>query len=122
LERADGRECFFGLLLRPGICPNYTAHLFHVQTFWEWFHGRNGEKGKKAIQIIGRCRDQVPVPFYHVGRFAQLEQHWAAVDHIDGMKLEGKRSYDAEISAATAKRPKQIGILIGIRFYKFAVG
>ena len=29
--------------------------------------------------------------------------------------------YDAEIAATTAKRPKQIGIFIGIRFYKFAV-
>src|SRR5947208_3111327 len=37
------------------------------------------------------------------------------------MQLKCKRGYDPEISAAAPKRPEQIGILIGIRFYKFAV-
>ena len=37
------------------------------------------------------------------------------------MQPKRKRSYDAEISAAATKRPEQIRILIGIRFYKFSV-
>ena len=37
------------------------------------------------------------------------------------MQLERKRRDDAEIAAAAAKRPEQIRIFVGIRFYKFAV-
>ena len=37
------------------------------------------------------------------------------------MQFERKRSYDAEISAAAAKGPEQIGVLISAGFYKFAV-
>ena len=37
------------------------------------------------------------------------------------MQLKCKRGYDPEIAAAAPKRPEQIGILIGIRFYKFAI-
>ena len=38
------------------------------------------------------------------------------------MQPKFKRGYDPEIAAATAKRPEQIGILIGVRLYKFPVG
>src|SRR5438874_1701465 len=37
------------------------------------------------------------------------------------MQLERKRSYHAEVSAATTKSPEQIGILIGVCVYKCAV-
>src|ERR1700757_2929155 len=38
------------------------------------------------------------------------------------MQLERKRRDDAEVSAAAAKRPVQVGIFIGVGFNKIAIG
>src|SRR5436190_12587449 len=38
------------------------------------------------------------------------------------MQPEREGCDDAKIAAAAAKRPEQIGIFVGARFYKFAVG
>ena len=120
-EGPDRLECFFCFLLWPGICPDDAAHFFHVQMFGERRSRRDGEKREEAIQIIGRRRDQIAIPFHHVGCFAQLVQHRAGIERVDRMQLERKRGDDAKIAAAAAKRPEQIGIFVGIGFYKFAV-
>src|SRR5215211_2243661 len=82
---------------------------------------RDSEKGEETIQIIRRRWNEMAIPFHHVGCFAQLVEHWAAVDRVDRMQLECKRSDDAKIAAAAAKRPEQIRIFVGGGFHKFAV-
>ena len=83
--------------------------------------GWHGEKSEEAIQIVGSRGNQIAIPFHHVCGFAQLIEHWAAVDHIDRMQPERKRSYDSEVSTTTTNRPEQIGVLVGICSDKFAV-
>ena len=82
---------------------------------------RHSEKGEEAIQIIGRRRDQIAIPFHHVGCLAQLVEHRTGIERVDRMQLERERSDDAKIAAAAAKRPEQIRIFVGVGFYKFAV-
>ena len=81
----------------------------------------HGEKSKEAIQIIGRSWNQFAIPLHHIGGFAQLVQHRTAINGIDRMELECERSNNPEISAATTNRPKQVGVLVAIRFHKFSV-
>src|SRR6266702_1642528 len=85
---------------------------------WSW---RDSEKGEEAIQIIRRRWNQIAIPFHHVGCIAQFVEHRTAIDGLDRMQLECKRSDDAKISAAAAQRPEQIRIFVGVRFDKLAV-
>ena len=121
-ECPDWFECFFRFLQWPGVCPDDSAHFFHVQMFGEWRSRRHGKKGEEAIQIIGRRRDQIAIPFHHVSRLAQFIEHRARIKRVDRMQPEREGCDDAKIAAAAAKRPEQIGIFVGARFYKFAVG
>ena len=109
-------------LLGPGVCPDDAAHFFHVQMFRERRSGRDGEKGKEAIQIIGRRWNQFPIPFHYVGCFAQFVEHWPAIDRVDRVQLERERRDDSEISATAAKRPEQVRVLISAGFNKISVG
>ena len=90
--------------------------MFRERRSW-----RDSEKGEEAIQIIRRRRDQIAIPFHHVGCLAQFVEHGAAIDRVDRMQLERKRSDHAKIAAAAAERPEQIRIFVGVGFYKFAV-
>src|SRR5579884_3211371 len=101
--------------------PRRRRTFFHVQMFGEGRRGWDGEKGKEAVQIIGRGREQLPVPFEDVGGFAQFVEHWAGVKRVDRMQPEGKRGDDTKISATAAERPEKVGILLGICLYKTAV-
>src|SRR5204862_2751832 len=121
LESADRFECFFGFRLRPSICPNHAAHFFHVKMFREGRRRRHCEKGEEAIQIVGSSGDEIAIPFHYVRCLTQLIQHRTAVNRINWVQLERKRSYHAEISAAASQSPKQIRVPIGAGFHKFAV-
>src|SRR5437879_1948837 len=121
-EPANGFEDFFAFRLWPNIRPNDTAHFFHVQRLGKRWTRRNGHKGKEAIQIVRSRRNYIAIPLHYIRAFAQFIQHRPGINRIDWMQLECKSCYDPEVPASTAKRPKQIGILFGIRFYEFAVG
>ena len=101
--------------------PTRRRTFFHVQMFGERRSWRHRKKGEEAIQIIRRRRDQIAIPFHHVGCLAQFVEHWAAIERVDRMQLERERRDDAKIAAAAAKRPEQIRIFIGVGFHKFAV-
>ena len=64
------------LLLSLVVQRTYTTpHIFFMcrcSKEWSW---RDRKKGEKAIQIIGRRRDQIAIPFHHVGSFAQFVEH-----------------------------------------------
>src|SRR4029079_2871600 len=85
LECPNRLECFFCFFLWPGVCPNNSAHFFHVQIFgkrWSW---RDGKKCDEAVQIIGCRRSQSAIPLQHVGCLAQLVKHRAGIERVDGM-------------------------------------
>src|SRR4029453_15573844 len=82
---------------------------------------RHSKKGEEAIQIVRSGGNQIAIPFHDIGCFAQFIEHWTAIEDVDRMQLERKRGYDAEVSAAATNGPEQIGILIGICLYEYAV-
>src|SRR5438132_4155941 len=121
LESAYRLENFFCFLLRSGVRPDHAAHFFHVQMFGKRRSRRHSEKCKEAIQIIGSRRNKLAIPFHDIRCFAQLIEHWSSMENVDWMKLERKRCDHAKIAAAAAQGPEKILILVGVRFYKFAV-
>src|SRR5712692_11007369 len=82
--------------------------------------GWHGDKSKETIQIIGSCRNQIAIPFHHLCCLAQLVQHRTAIDGIDRVQLECKRSYNAKVSTAATNGPEQIGVFVAVRFDKFS--
>src|SRR5207248_5083119 len=71
--------------------------------------------------IIGRRGGQVAIPFHYVSCLAQFVEHWARIERVDRMQPECERCDYAKVAAAAAKCPEQIGILISVCLYKFAV-
>ena len=121
LESADRLKDFFCLRSAPKICPDHAAHFFEVKVLWKRRGGGHGHKSKEAIQIIGSAVDQLAVPLHHIFCFTQLVQRWTAINRINRVQSECKRSYHAKVSAAAANSPEQIRVFIGIRFHKVPI-
>src|SRR5436190_6601438 len=121
LESTDRLECFFGFRGWACIRPYDAAHFFHVKMFGERRRRRYREKRKKATQIIRSSGNQIAIPLHHVCCFAQLVEHWTAINRINRMQSECKRSDYPKISTATTNSPEQIRVFIGIRFHKCPV-
>src|SRR5690242_7115601 len=82
---------------------------------------RHGKKCKEAIQIIGRCWNELAIPFHDVGCLTQFIEHRATIEYVDRMQFERERSYDPKVPAAAAKGPEQVGVLFSIGRYKLAI-
>ena len=106
----DRLEGCLGQLHRPGVAPDDPTHLLAVEMLGKRRPRRHDQEGKEAVDVIGRLRDELPVPLHHLGGLLQIPEHGPAIDGVDWVSLEHERGDDAEVTAAAAQRPEQIRI------------
>ena len=73
-------------------------------------------------QLVGQRRQQRAPRPQHLGRALDREEHGAGVQLVDGIDLELDRGHDAEVAAAAAQRPEQVGVVLGVGAHEAAVG
>ena len=79
-------------------------------------HGRRG-------QLVGRGAHELAVELQHLRRARERMDHEAADDHRpDRVQPVLERGDDAEVAAAAADGPEEIGVLGGARVDELAVG
>ena len=122
LERANRLEHLLRRLERPRVAPRHAAHLLHVEMLGKRRTRRHDEEQEKAAQLVRRLRDEFAVPLHHFGRFAELVDHRPGVIGVHRVHLEQERGDDAEVAAAAANGPEQVGVLLGIGGHEPAVG
>jgi hypothetical protein len=69
--------------------------------------------GDPAAQLFGQRWQQLTVPAHHLGGVGQVVQDRAADDRAvlaDVLAAERERGDDAEVPAAAAQRPEQVGV------------
>ena len=75
--------------------------------------GRDLGDADPAVEVVGQRRQQVAIPAEQVLDVGEVVQHRSADDHAlltDRMAAEGEGGDHAEVAAATAQRPEQIGV------------
>ena len=85
---------------------------------------RRGRQVEDRGQLVGQAAGgPVGVEGGDVGRALAGEDHDPAVDHrADGLELELQRGDDAEVAAATAQPPEELGVAVGAGAHEAAVG
>ena len=58
----------------------------------------------------------------HLGRALEREEHDAGVDLADREQVELERGDDAEVAAAAAQRPEELGLVVAVDAAQLAVG
>ena len=87
--------------------------------------GRDGDQPDPAAQLLGQRRQQLPVPAHHLGGVGEVVEHGAADDRAvlaDVVAAERERGDDAEVPAAAAQRPEQVGVGVFAGGHEGAVG
>ena len=112
------RSAFFE---RSSVAPDNSAHFLVVQVVRERRERRNGKEGEN-IENIRRLGDEAAIPVQDIGRILHWPQHRPGIVCVNGVRLEEKRSDDAEIAFATANCLEEIGIIFGVRGNEAAVG
>ena len=110
------------LLLRTAVVPHDAAHLAPVDRGREGVRGRHGGEGEEAVELARGGRQEVAVDRQHLG--AQLDRpERRPCDHrVDLVQPELERGDDAEVAAAAADRPEEVGMLVGAGAHLLAVG
>src|ERR1700736_5657552 len=121
-ERANRLKRFLRLRHVTRISPNDAAHFFKAKMFGERRAGWNTQKREESIQFIRGCGKEFAIPFQYFGCFIELIKHGSGVNGGNRMRPECEGSDNPEITAATAKSPEKIGILVLISFNKPTVG
>ena len=112
-------SCFSRCLRVPiAIRAFYEAYLWILQTLLL----THPDLHPGLIDVIGRLRDEAAVPAHHLRRVFHRPQHGPAIISVHGLRLEQKRSHDAEVAASAAHRPEQVGIFLGTGGDKPPVG
>ena len=74
--------------------------------------GRRGRQGAPTGHLIGRFGDEPAVEAQHLrGAGKRVQQHPAEHYRADGVQRELKRCDDAEVPAAAAQPPEQLGVI-----------
>ena len=75
----------------------------------------HGDEPEPAVERV-RSLVEEPVPGpHHLGRAVDVEEHRATHDIADRVGPEGEGGDDAEVAAASAKRPEQVRVPLGVR-------
>ena len=100
-----------------GVAPHHPAHLAQVQLL-----GNGGPpggtvmEGEEPVQLARRARagTRGRQRITSVGLLERPERRPA--DHrADRVRAEAERGDDAEVAAAAADRPEELGVLVGAR-------
>ena len=84
--------------------------------------GRHGVVGEEAVQLPRRVREEVAVDREHLGGLARATRTSARRRPCPTVvQPEEERGDDAEVAAAAADRPVEVGVLVGARAHALAV-
>ena len=78
-------------------------------------------KAKKPLSSRGALGQELAVGREHLGGLLDRPERRAADDGADLVQAEQERRDDAEVAAAAADRPEQVGVLVGARAHALAV-
>ena len=67
---------------------------------------------REAAELLGSVGDELAVQPEQVARLVQLEEDRSAVDVLDRAEPELEGRHDAEVAAAAADRPEQVGVVL----------
>ena len=73
-------------------------------------------------ELVGQRGQQRAPGVQHLGRALEREEHRSGVELVDRVDGELDRGHDAEVAAAAAQRPEQVGVVLGVRAHEAAVG
>ena len=94
------------------VAPDDAADLAQVELLRERRRRRHGGEGEEAVQLARGVRDEVAVGREHLGALLDRPEGRAADDRAHLVQAEEERGDDAEVAAAAADRPVQVGVLV----------
>ena len=77
-------------------------------------------EGEEAVQLARRGGQELAVGREHLGALLDRPERRAADDRADLVQPEEERRDDAEVAAAAADRPEEVGVLVGARAHALA--
>ena len=96
-------------------------HQTIPHTLRMWISSGNGGPGgtvwkqKKPVALRGIVGQVLAVGSEQLGRLLDRPERRPADDVAHGMRAERELGDDAEVAAAAAQRPEQVGVLVGAR-------
>jgi hypothetical protein len=85
--------------------------------------GRGGHERERHAEVVGRLRREVAQDAQHGGGVVERPEHGAAEDERpDGVQRVLERGRDAEVPAAAAQAPEELGLAVGGRAHPLAAG
>src|ERR1035441_1482267 len=121
-ETAHRFEDLVGLLHGAGVAPDDGAHFLEVERFGEGRGGRHRQEGEEPVDFLRRLENELAIPLHDVGSLVQFPQHRSGADDAHGMSLKEKGRDHAEIAAAAADGPEEVGVLVGAGDHEGAIG
>ncbi len=112
-EPAGRCEDLLALVDRPVVAQQQGRHRHAL---------RRRQQGRVGLRLVGQRGAEIPVEAQHRGRLIQRVEHHAAQNLADRVELILEGRHDAEIAAAAAQRPEQVGILLGACLPQLAIG
>ena len=111
-DRLEGR---LGLRGIARVAPRDHAHLLHLVLGREHRDRRHGREAEPAVDVLGRLQDEVAPEAEQLGALVDRPEDRPAVDGADRVAAEQERRHDAEVAAAAADRPEEVGVLLRAR-------
>jgi hypothetical protein len=113
-EPPQSGDRVFALVDRAGVahsCDHYGLPVDRRRQEWGgWGRGQHDN----GHQLIGRRRHELPVGFENLARPGGRVEHHAGQDgRADQMQAILERRHHAEVAAAAAETPEEVGMLIG---------
>lgn len=109
------------LRIVPDAAPHDAADLAQVDLLRERRARRDGAEQEEGVQLAGRVREEIAVGGEDFGAEFDGPEGGAGDDRAHFVQPEQERGDDAEVAAATADRPVQVGVLVGARAYALPV-
>ncbi len=121
-KRPNRREPLGSRLQWTRVAPYDHTHLLHLILLGEGRHRRHRYEAEPAVDVLGRATNEVAPERHQLGRLFERPENRSAVHRADRVQPEEERGDDAEVAAAAAHRPEQVGVLIRIGGDEAAVG
>ena len=99
-----------------------AAHLAQVDLLREGIRRRHGVEVEEARHVAWRGRQPLPVRGEQRVGVLERPERRAADDRLERMRPERELGHDAEVAAAAADRPEEVGVLVRARGDLRAVG
>ena len=106
----------------PRNAASTTANDWPRSELGQLGHGRELEHAADRRDLVGHARQPLVPRVQDLARALEREEQDAGVDLVDRVQLELDRRHDAEVAAAAAERPEELGLVLGVDAAQLAVG